>query len=186
MSSPKSHRLCESTSDRRPSLLTTRAAEASIILHTERHTGSHSLPGRILGRFFVFCEEQYYDKAMPSDLVALSYWANRPCIGFSIRIWTVKTFLGTHYTWKRRKTRCQAQLERLRGSEIWNTSPRSKEAIHQSCRLHTFSFSTTGLTCYTISDGVCSRVCPRAILVTSHSLAKCCMREIGEASYCSL
>lgn len=67
--------------------------------------------------------------------------------------------------------RCQAQSERLRASEIWNTSPRSKEAIQQSCRLHNFSFSTTGLTCYTISNGVCSRVCPRAILVASHSLA---------------
>lgn len=71
VSSPKSHRLRESISDRRPSLLTTRAAELSILLHTERQTGSHSLPERILGRFFVFCEEQYYDKATPSDLVAL-------------------------------------------------------------------------------------------------------------------
>lgn len=63
-------------------------------------------------------------------------------------------------------------------SEIWNTSPRSKEAIQQSCRSHTFSFSTTGLTCYTISDGVCSRVYPRAILVASRSLANvACVRS---------
>lgn len=63
-------------------------------------------------------------------------------------------------------------------SEIWNKSLRSKDAIQQSCRSHTFSFSTTGLTCYTISDGVCSRVCLRAILVTSHSLANvACVRS---------
>lgn len=63
-------------------------------------------------------------------------------------------------------------------SEIWSTSLRSKEATLQSCRSHTFSFSTTGLTCYTISDGVCSRVCPRVILVTSHSLANvACVRS---------
>lgn len=63
-------------------------------------------------------------------------------------------------------------------SEIRNTSPRSKKAIQQSCRSHTFSFSTTGLTCYTISDSVCSRVCPRAILVASRSLANvACVRS---------
>lgn len=63
-------------------------------------------------------------------------------------------------------------------SEIWNTSLRNKEAIQQSCRSHTFSFSTTGLTCYTISDGVCSRVCSRAILVASRSLANvACVRS---------
>lgn len=63
-------------------------------------------------------------------------------------------------------------------SEIWNKSLRSKKAIQQSCRSHTFSFSTTGLTCYTISDGVCSRVYPRAILVASHSLANvACVRS---------
>lgn len=61
---------------------------------------------------------------------------------------------------------------------MWNKSLRSKEAIQQSCRLHNFSFSTTGLTCYNISDSVCSRVCPRAILVASRSLADiACVRS---------